>query len=135
MQLAEINHDPILDFNFMITLQREKSPKDRTLGHVNLPDGTLISTLERPWLDNQRSISCIPAGIYKFKLDTHGRFQWFRLLDVPGRSNIEIHLGSKPEHSEGCILMSRPDIKSLLWWFNDEQLTYILEIKDYEHMG
>ena len=97
-----------------------------------MPDGTEFDTLERPWINNATSISCIPSGIYKFKRDTHGRFQWFRLLDVPGRTNIEFHLGTKPEHSEGCILMSRTALKALIWWCGDESLTYILEIKDYE---
>ena len=113
-------------------LQRHKSPSDRTNGTLTLPDGQEFDTLERPWLNNQTSISCIPAGNYKFTRDTHGRFQWFRVLDVPDRTNIEFHTGSKPEHSEGCILVSMECLKSMLWFFGDKKLNYILEIRDHE---
>ena len=113
-------------------LQRLSSPSDRTNGIWTLPDGELIRTLERPWLDNQVSVSCIPAGIYKFRRDTHGRFQWFRILDVPNRTDIELHEGTKPSHSEGCILMSTADLNTLKWWCGNESIKYVLEIRDYE---
>lgn len=113
-------------------LQRLKSPSDRTNGIWTLPDGTEIKTLERPWADNQVSVSCIPAGVYKFRRDTHGRFQWFRILDVPNRTDIEVHEGFEPRHSEGCVLMSHDELKALLWWCGDESIEYVLEIRDYE---
>lgn len=111
-------------------IQRLKSPRDRTNGILTLPDGTDFPTLERPWKDNQTSISCIPSGHYKFKRDTHGRFQWFRVLDVTGRTHIEFHEGTKPEHSAGCILINHDALTAMMWFFGDEDLTYILEIRD-----
>lgn len=111
-------------------LQRLKSPSDRTNGILTLPDGTEIKTLELPWKDNEVSVSCIPAGHYKFMRDTHGRFQWFRVLDVPGRTHIEFHEGTKPSHSEGCILMSNEDLQTLKWWCGNEKIKYVLEIRD-----
>ena len=112
-------------------LQRLKSPTDRTVGIWTLPDGAELKTLERPWLDNKVGVSCIPAGHYKFKRDTYGRFQWFAVLDVPRRTHIEIHQGSKPTHSEGCILMSKASLKKLMKFCSDESVNYILEIKNY----
>ena len=94
-----------------------------------MPDGMGLETLERPWRDNEIGISCIPEKIYKFRIDTHGRFQWFAILDVPGRTHIEMHEGTKPSHSEGCILMSNADLHTLKWWCHNEELTYILEIR------
>jgi hypothetical protein len=112
-------------------IQRLKSPSDRTNGICTLPDGTQYPSLERPWLDNQTSISCIPAGHYKFKRDTHGRFQWFRVLEVPGRTHIEMHLGTRPSHSEGCILLPKECLLAMKnFFFGDLDLTYILEIRD-----
>jgi hypothetical protein len=112
-------------------IQRLTSPSDRTNGIVILPDGTEYSSLERPWLNNQTSISCIPAGHYKFKRDTHGRFQWFRVLDVLGRTNIELHLGTIPTHSDGCILLSKECLLAMKnFFFGDLDLTYVLEIRD-----
>jgi len=113
-------------------LQRIKSPSDRTNGIFTMPDGTELKTLERAWLDNQVGISCIPAGHYKFKRDTHGRHQWFSVLDVPERTHIEFHEGTKPKHSEGCILMSNEDLNTLKWWCGNKSINYVLEIRDYE---
>ena len=112
-------------------LQRHKSPPDRTNGVFIMPDGEELKTLERPWADNEPNISCIPAGFYKFMRDTHGRFQWFRVLCVHERTNIEFHEGSKPSHSEGCILMSNADLNTLKWWCGNESIKYVLEIRDH----
>ena len=111
-------------------IQRLKSPSDRTNGIAILPDGTEYPTLERPWLNNQTSVSCIPSGHYKFKRDTHGRFQWFKVLDVAGRTNIEMHLGTRPSHSEGCILLPKECLLAMKAdFYSDLDLTYVLEIR------
>ena len=112
-------------------IQRLKSPSDRTNGILTLPDGTEHYSLERPWLNNQTSISCIPEGYYKFKRDTYGRFQWFEVLDVDGRTNIEMHLGTKPSHSEGCILLPKACLLAMKnTFYTDLDLTYVLEIRN-----
>ena len=50
----------------------------------------------------------IPALIYKVQISQSPKFR--RLLplleQVPGRSGIRFHRGTKPEHSKGCILVS-----------------------------
>jgi len=50
---------------------------------------------------------CIPAGVYKVKLSKspHLGYVTPELQDVPGRSNIRIHKGNKPEDSLGCTLV------------------------------
>jgi hypothetical protein len=112
-------------------LQRLDSPDDRTNGIVTLPDGTEYPSLERPWLDNQPSVSCIPAGNYKFVRDTHGRFQWFEVLDVYKRTHIEMHLGTKPSHSEGCILLPKECLQAMKnFFYGDLHLSYVLEIRN-----
>lgn len=75
--------------------------KDRTIGWLS--NG--LVTLERPWLNNQVSISCIPEGRYLVHRDKNGRFQYYRLESVNGRTDIEFHGGVIPTHSEGCILV------------------------------
>ena len=52
------------------------------------------------------------------------------MLDVHGRTHIEFHKGSKPEHSAGCILVSHDALTAMMWFFGDEELTYTLEIID-----
>lgn len=97
---------------------------DRTLGSIYSPQGGLIcKTLELPWLENKRSVSCIPEGKYRVTKEkpiphddpstdedeSGGRIYrnyWhFRLHNVPGRSGILIHRGQVPSHSQGCILV------------------------------
>ena len=73
---------------------------DRTIGHFNG-----LVTLERPWLQNKVNESCIPEGLYRCLRDKMGRFQYFRLVGVPGRTGIEFHGGVRPAHSKGCILV------------------------------
>jgi hypothetical protein len=64
-------------------------------------------TLERPWLNNQRRVSCIPAGTYKGRVLPSPRFgiDLPELLDVPGRDQILIHPGNTIDDTEGCILI------------------------------
>lgn len=97
---------------------------DRTLGSIYSPQGGIIcKTLELPWLDNKRSISCIPEGTYEVTKqppipqddpnteedESGGRhprpYSHFRFTKVPGRSGILIHRGTDIAHSQGCILV------------------------------
>ena len=50
----------------------------------------------------------VPALIYKVQVTQSPRFKRLLpiLIQVPGRSGIRFHRGTKPEHSKGCILVS-----------------------------
>ena len=50
----------------------------------------------------------IPAGTYPIAVTWSPKFKRMLpiLLNVPGRSGIRVHRGTKPEHSRGCILVS-----------------------------
>jgi len=75
-----------------------------TEGSIYLPNGKTIYTLERPWLNNQTNISCIPGGVvYVVQRDHTGRHQWFSVLDVEGRTFIEMHEANRVEQLLGCI--------------------------------
>ncbi len=63
-------------------------------------------TLENPWLNNEKWISCIPEGTYWCKpvhSPTHGRT--FEVMDVPNRSHILFHKGNTHIDTAGCILI------------------------------
>lgn len=123
---------------------------DRTLGSIFSPQAGLIcKTLELPWLNNQRSVSCIPEGKYLViysppvlkddptteEDESGGRhprdYEHYILPKVPGRSGILIHRGKTPEWSKGCITVggrfgnfntSEPtleDSKAKLQWMID----------------
>lgn len=78
-----------------------------TLGGMYLEDGSFLAkTLELPWKENQRSISCIPEGTYDVikQPPKEGRnYPYFRLLDVPNRSGILIHRITYVSGLKGCI--------------------------------
>jgi len=98
---------------------------DRTLGSIyDTRAGLVCKTLELPWRNNQRSVSCIPEGEYHVTKEnpiphddpntkdideSGGRifrpYVHFRLHSVPSRSGILIHSGVIPAHSQGCILV------------------------------
>lgn len=52
----------------------------------------------------------IPDGTHMVSVTYSPRFKKMMPLigNVPGRSGIRIHGGTKPEHSTGCVLVSNP---------------------------
>lgn len=52
----------------------------------------------------------IPVGTYSVSVTFSPRFKRMLPLigNVPRRSGIRIHGGTKPEHSTGCVLVSNP---------------------------
>ena len=50
----------------------------------------------------------IPNGTYEVRVTYSPRFKRMLPLveQVPGRSGIRFHRGTRPEHSKGCILVS-----------------------------
>jgi hypothetical protein len=78
-------------------------------------------TMELPWVNNERQVSCIPPGRYTCQRVLSPKFgETFEILGVPGRSHILFHAGNTLEDTEGCILvaeefsgtLSRPVVSS-----------------------
>lgn len=92
-----------------------------TLGSLFFEDQMLCKTMELPWRENRRSVSCIPEGDYittkeepievdnpETPVDESGgrkpRNYWhFRLHDVPGRSGVLIHKITYVDDLRGCL--------------------------------
>jgi hypothetical protein len=98
-----------------VWLVRLRRHEQGTEGYVLTP-GFNCYSLELPWHDNKRSISCIPAGVYDVELrqsPKYGKIYWVRR--VPNRSYILIHSGNFggdvdknfKSHTKGCILLGR----------------------------
>lgn len=87
-------------------LERVYLPTE-TLGSIYSPSGELIcKTMELPWRENKRAISCIPEGIYhviKQPPKESRPYPYFRLPNVPGRSGILIHRITYVNGLLGCI--------------------------------
>tara|TARA_R110001632_G_scaffold10251_2_gene38166 strand:+ start:733 stop:1281 length:549 start_codon:yes stop_codon:yes gene_type:complete len=81
-----------------------------TIGNLYLDGEWLCDTLENPYLNNQRNISCIPEGQYKVRLRTareSATKDYLHLLvqDVPDRSLILFHSGNTAKDTRGCVLV------------------------------
>ena len=78
-----------------------------TLGVLFTDDG-IYYTMEPPWRDNQRNISCIPPGEYDYVyLPTSASGKYKNVLHirgVPDRVGILMHAGNQRHHTRGCIL-------------------------------
>lgn len=68
-------------------------------------EGQQLFTVERPWLQNQPSVSCIPSGDYYCapKRYNRGGYDAIELLDVPRRTHILFHKGNTLHDLAGCI--------------------------------
>lgn len=63
-------------------------------------------TYELPWMNNLKTLSCVPTGAYHAKLENsikHGIC--YELIDVPGRDEVQLHIGNDMADSLGCILL------------------------------
>ena len=96
----------------------------RVSHYTNKRTGVLVERLHLicPTLENADKM--IPALIYRVAVTHSPRFK--RLLpvlcQVPNRSGIRFHRGTKPEHSKGCILVSAENEQVLTeLWLKEQQ--------------
>ena len=87
-------------------------------GKISVPfDEFPLKENEQPYtgdtLENADFI--IPAGTYPLDLTWSPKFKKLmpEVQDVPERTGIRIHMGTKPEHSEGCILVDYMTLESV----------------------
>ncbi len=78
--------------------------------------GFNCKVLELPWRNNQRNISCIPAGEYDTIIRQSNKYKTiYWILKVPDRSYILLHSGNwagsidlgYKTHSSGCLLLGK----------------------------
>ena len=89
---------------------RDTFTEDSTVGELFLNGERMCDTLENPYINNERSISCIPEGEYKVRLRTareSATRDYLHLLvkDVPNRDWILFHRGNSAKDTSGCILV------------------------------
>lgn len=108
----------------MITIKRWHND-DCTLGRLFLNDFHCF-TLELPDKQNQKNISCIPAGVYKYKRrDSAKNGEVLELVDVPNRTYIQIHSGNYTSQIQGCILPGRS-----ITYLNNDKIPDVTSSKD-----
>ena len=64
-----------------------------------------LYTIERPWINNEAGISCIPIGEYECKPRRFysGGYDAIEVRDVPGRTHILFHVANFPHQVKGCL--------------------------------
>ena len=79
--------------------------KEGTNGTLFCSDKFLCHTIELPWKNNKRTISCIPEGVYQIEPRFSKRFQHHLILkNVKGRSFILFHPANDAIRDlQGCI--------------------------------
>lgn len=98
-----------------IEIYRNYFRPNYTIGKLFIDDEYFCDTLEPSYLGEY---PCIPTGTYTLSLDVispkyHNRFPYRtlckgrvpRLLSVPHREGILIHIGNFPTDTKGCILI------------------------------
>lgn len=101
-------------------LLRDYSNPAVTIGRMFNPnDNFHIHTLELPWKDNQKRISCIPEDIYIAErgYQNRGGYETFELRNVPNRTHIKFDRANYPRDILGCIAlgMSRDINHPAVW--------------------
>lgn len=67
-----------------------------------------FKTLELPWVDNKKNVSCIPPGYYNlYKRHSKKNGKVFEFKNVKKRNHIQIHSGNYHTEIQGCILVGK----------------------------
>lgn len=80
--------------------------KDATVGFAYIPTkiNPIWVTLERPWENNERKVSCIPEGEYLVKPYSSVKFpDVWEITNVPDRDAILFHAANFVSDLKGCI--------------------------------
>ena len=120
-----------------LLLIRDTFTEESTIGELFINGERICDTLERPYFNNQRNISCIPEGIYPVRLRLpreSATRDYIHLLvqDVPDRDWILVHRGNFPYQSQGCLLVGLGTEQDVV---HNSVLAMDLLIKEVIHLG
>lgn len=78
---------------------------DGTNGKLECDGKVICNTIELPWRNNEKRVSCIPEGEYFIEKRYSVKFKWhLHVLDVPERSFILFHPANDAQKElNGCI--------------------------------
>ena len=109
-----------------ITLTRRTTRGKAVFGTLTFPLETNDAVLEENVTTIENADYLIPAGTYPLRLTWSPRFRKnMPLIDeVPEREGIRIHMGTRPEHSTGCVLVSAEALDYIKTLFNQRKKWY-----------
>lgn len=89
----------------MLILTRLTSDLISTKGVLRYERKIICYTLELPWRNNERNISCLKQGSYKCWKANSPKFGNVVYVDtLPSRIGILFHRGNTVQDTRGCIL-------------------------------
>ena len=116
---------------------RDTFTKKSTIGKLFINGESFCDTLENPYINNERNISCIPEGQYNVRLRLareSATRDYLHLLvqDVPDRDWILFHRGNYPSQTKGCILVGNGRKQDVV---ENSRLAMDLVIKEILNLG
>ena len=120
-----------------LLLIRDTFSDKSTIGELFINGERFCDTLENPWINNKKNVSCIPEGEYPVRLRLpreSGTRDYLHLLvqEVPNRDWILFHRGNFPKDTSGCILVG---LGSQQDFVNNSTLAMDLLIKEIVNLG
>lgn len=64
--------------------------------------GLIFATIERPWLNNIKGVSCVPLGVYQIRLFNHAK--WGDVLWLESRENNVYWKPTSPTHRSEILV-------------------------------
>jgi len=126
-----------LDSQINLLIIRDTFTEDSTIGELFINGERMCDTLENPYINNERNISCIPEGEYKVRLrlarESASR-DYLHLLvqDVPNRDWILFHRGNSAKDTSGCILVGLSSAQDVV---HNSRLAMDLLMKEIINLG
>jgi len=116
---------------------RDTFTENSTIGKLFVNGEYFCDTLENPWKNNVRNISCIPDGVYTVRLRLareSATRDYLHLLvqQVPSRDYILFHRGNTSADTSGCILVGQTREQDRV---NNSRLAMDLLMKEIINLG
>ena len=123
--------------NINLLIIRDTFTEESTIGRLFINGELFCDTLENPYINNERNISCLPAGQYKVRLREareSATRDYLHLLvqDVPNRDWILFHRGNTAKDTRGCILVGQSREQDRV---NNSRLAMDLIVKEILNLG
>ena len=128
---------PTEDKGVNLLIIRDTFTEKSTIGKLFINGESFCDTLENPYINNERNISCIPEGQYKVRLRLareSATRDYLHLLvqDVPNRSYILFHRGNTAKDTSGCILVGNGRKQDIV---ENSRLAMDLVMKEILNLG
>ena len=130
-----IKNTEVKGINLLIL--RDTFTDESTIGELFVDGERFCDTLELPYRDNQKSISCIPTGSYPVRMRyprESATRDYLHLLvqEVKDRSLILFHRGNSAKNTRGCILVGQGSQQDIVY---NSTLAMDLLLKEIINLG